>query len=118
MDQPGECELTCHPCALGRRCGKAWSRLQPRNPGKYVFVLGIDLDLYPIQRIDVGNERNVGKAERAGQIFSALEFLLKPIKALNDFCPGLLDDFRIPFRLGFTELAVELSAGWVEVAVP
>ena len=51
--QPGERQPTCHSPDLSRRGGKARSGFQAGNPGVYVLVLRIDLDLYSIESVEI-----------------------------------------------------------------
>src|SRR5262249_24923488 len=83
-----------------------------------ILVLWIDLDLYSIEGIDIWNKRDITKTERARQIFAAFKFFFKAIKAFGNLSPRLLNDLRIPFCFGFTELAIELRTSWIEVVIP
>ena len=65
VGQPGERQLTRHPPDLSRRGGKARSGFQAGDPGVNILVLGIDLDLYSIESVDIGNKRDIGEAEWA-----------------------------------------------------
>ena len=63
--QPGERELTRHPPDLGRRGGKAGPGFEAVDPGVYIFVFGVDLDLYSIEGVDIRNKSDIGEAEWA-----------------------------------------------------
>src|SRR5215813_14162120 len=102
---------------LSRRGSEARSSFQASNPGENILILWIDLDLYSIEGIDIWNKPDIAKTERASQIFAPLKFFFKAIKAFGNLGPRLLNDLRISFRFGFTELAIELRTSWIEVVI-